>query len=315
MIANLRDRLGENATLSKAAVPVSLALLVLATRWPFRTQYLFNWDAANFAFALQDFDVTSHAPHPPGYPYFVGLAKLFDLFLNDANASMVMESLLMSALGVAALFLLGKIMYSPQVGLIAALLLASSVTFWTYGEVALAYTALAPFSTLAALYTYKTIILGQNRLIPLVLCYAIAGGFRPSLLLFLRLVAGICIGGFLLWFLPTAYLSGGLASYGAAFSAYLSQDVLEKYSPIHNGLGALLVNFRDTAAYLFYSLYFSSLFLAGSMFLWLRRPRETFGRREIFILLWVSPMLLFYLFVHIGDPGYVFSVLPGILLL
>src|SRR6266545_4038152 len=45
----------------------TLAVLVLATRLPFRTQYLYNWDSGNFALALRQFDVTAHQPHPPGY--------------------------------------------------------------------------------------------------------------------------------------------------------------------------------------------------------------------------------------------------------
>src|SRR5581483_9600785 len=75
------------------APPAALALLVILTRWPVRTRYLYNWDAANFALGTQVYDVTRHQPHPPGYPYFVGSgALLAPLFGGDANAALVAVS-------------------------------------------------------------------------------------------------------------------------------------------------------------------------------------------------------------------------------
>jgi len=72
--------------------PALLAVLVLVTRWPFRTTYLFNWDAANFALGIRSFDVTQHQPHPPGYPYYVGLGALLNGITGDANTALVAES-------------------------------------------------------------------------------------------------------------------------------------------------------------------------------------------------------------------------------
>ena len=33
-------------------------------------------DSVNFALGVQDFDVARHQPHPPGYPVYIGLAKV-----------------------------------------------------------------------------------------------------------------------------------------------------------------------------------------------------------------------------------------------
>src|SRR5947209_8531368 len=41
-----------------------IAALAVATRLPFRTRYLMNWDAAQFALGLNQFDVVHHQPHP-----------------------------------------------------------------------------------------------------------------------------------------------------------------------------------------------------------------------------------------------------------
>lgn len=313
-----------------ATAAALLAALVVASRLPFRTQLLFNWDSVNFALALEAFDIRRHAPHPPGYLYFVGLGRAFQSILDDANTALVAESILFSALAVVALYFLGNALFDRRTGLLAALLLTASVTFWALGEVALSYTALAFFSTLAALLSYRTLSGERGLLLPLAIVYSLAGGFRPDLLLFLgpiflaglygqpwrRILAASAIAalGFLAWFVPTVAFSGGLEEYWAAFSGYLDADVVRRYSVVEHGLSALAVNLRDTAAYTFYALYATTIPLGVAFLAW-RRWRSWASWPGGFLLLWLSPMLLFYTFIHIGDPGYAFTFLPGLLLI
>lgn len=44
-----------------------LMAVILATRWCFRSNYLFHMDSINFALGMQHFDPSLHQPHPPGY--------------------------------------------------------------------------------------------------------------------------------------------------------------------------------------------------------------------------------------------------------
>lgn len=313
-------------------VPLLLALLIVVSRWPFRTQYLFNWDAANFALGLQAFNVGLHQPHPPGYPYFVGVGAVFNLFLRDANTALQAESILLQVVAVVTIYRFGVLLFSPRAGLAAGLLLAASVTFWSYGEIALAYPALAAFSALTAYFAYQTAFWERDRLYACAIAYAIGSGFRPDLALFLLpLVAIACwrqprgraavaiaitFGGVLLWLIPTALLSGGLANYWAVLNAYFSADVIERYAPTALGLAGLMVNVRDTSAYLFYALYAEAAVALGGLLLLLwQRPRGKTLLGYLFLLGWAAPMGVFYVFLHIGDPGYVFSLLPPILLM
>ena len=55
---------------------VSLAVLTLVTRWPYRLRLLPTWDAIQFALALGEYDVVRHQPHPPGYILYVALGRL-----------------------------------------------------------------------------------------------------------------------------------------------------------------------------------------------------------------------------------------------
>lgn len=318
-------------------VAIFLASLVVLTRIPFRTSMLYNWDSANFALALRQFDVTRHFPHPPGYYYYVNLGRLIDFLVHDANASFVFESVAFSALAVVALYYLGKAMYDRTTGFIAALFLVFSVTFWSFGTVALAYVALAFFSTAAALFAYGIIFERRNKLLHLSLVYTAGGGFRPDLLLFLaplwlaslrgqwigRVAAAgaLVVAGFLLWFLPTIWLSGGLGEYLATFAAYTSVDVMQRYSVLQNGPSALVTNVKDTASYLFYGLYATAALLALGLIASVfnigntaRRGRWLNGR-HVFLAEWIAPMALFYAWIHVGDPGYAFTMLPALLIL
>ncbi|MBI2896868.1 MAG: hypothetical protein HYY06_25140 [Deltaproteobacteria bacterium] len=48
----------------------------MATRLVARAEHLEGWDGVDFALALEDFDLERYQPHFPGYPVFVGLARL-----------------------------------------------------------------------------------------------------------------------------------------------------------------------------------------------------------------------------------------------
>lgn len=308
-----------------------LGVATLVTRWPLRTQFLYNWDAANFALGVRQYNVALHQPHPPGYPYFVGLGSLLNLMAGDANAALQTVALALEVLAVVALVVLGARMFGLRAGVAAGLLLVTSVTFWTYGEVALAYPALAAFSVLTALFAYETVFLGRDRLVWCAAAYALGTGFRPDLTLFLaplvllaalrqprrRVVAAVAVagGGVLAWLVPVALVSGGADQYLAVFSAYAAVDVVERYSPTSRGVLGLAVNVRDTAQYLFFALYGSVLVVVAGALLWLRpRPERPEWRLLGFLVLWALPMSAFYLLLHVGDPGYVFSLLPPVLL-
>lgn len=314
---------------------VILVVGTLASRWPFRTRYLFDWDTANFALALDAYDVTAHRPHPPGYPLFVAGAYLARLVLGDANAALVAMALLLSTAAVVALYRLGRLMYGEVVGRWAALLLLGSVSFWASGCIGLTYPALALAGTLVVLHAYRILVLRKNAVFPLAASYALGGGLRPDLLLFLAPLVGVClvcmpwrrrvlalaVGGIgcLAWLGPAVALSGGPVAYLMALASYVDADVLDRYSGPRLGLAAVVANAELTLRYTAYALYAIALLLPGAVLGWLallRAGRTAVERRSLLVvLLWIVPMLLFYTTIHIGHVGYVFSFLPALLLL
>lgn len=317
---------------------VSFALLLVvatvASRWPFRTDYLFDWDSANFALALERYDVTQHRPHPPGYPLYVAAARVLLPLAGDANAALVAVSLVFSVLAIVALYALGRTMYGETVGRWAPLLLLASVTFWSLGGVALSYTSLAFFSTLVALLSYRILFLKRDDLLLLAAVYALGGGFRPDLLLLLAPLFGRCLLqhpprrlatalglaglGCAAWLAPTVALSGGPEAYVAALLSYGTGDVLDRYSILRRGMPALATNVGDTLAYTFYALYASALLIPGAAVGWMAGLRGAQRSAELgkllLLLTWVAPIAAFYVIIHVGHVGYVFSFLPALLL-
>src|SRR5688500_6962828 len=122
-------------TRRESLVAWALAVFVALTRWPALSRTLWDWDEALFALALRDYDVTAHHPHPPGFPLFIGLAKLIpaDPF-HALQAISVVASLFVFP---AMFFLARELRLPPFTATAAALLLAFFPNVWFYGGTAL----------------------------------------------------------------------------------------------------------------------------------------------------------------------------------
>src|SRR5687768_1144829 len=77
--------------------------VVTASRVGVAPDTLFEWDSANYALAMSEFDIYEHQPHPPGNPGFVVLLRLLAWTGGDTTPFLVANSLL----GAATLVLLG----------------------------------------------------------------------------------------------------------------------------------------------------------------------------------------------------------------
>ncbi len=67
-------------------ITISLLIVTLALRVPFRSQILFHWDSAEFAIAVMDYDVRLSQPHAPGYFLYVMLGRLVNPAVGDPHA-------------------------------------------------------------------------------------------------------------------------------------------------------------------------------------------------------------------------------------
>jgi hypothetical protein len=119
--------------LTAACLFLGLAALFAATR----SHWLDDWDSVNFAFGLDDFDVTKHWPHPPGYPVYIAAGKLVYRVTADHAGALTLVSAL-SGGAVASMFYVLERRHSDwPVALCATLIMALSPMFWLQSGLAL----------------------------------------------------------------------------------------------------------------------------------------------------------------------------------
>ncbi|CAA9302780.1 MAG: hypothetical protein AVDCRST_MAG77-5805 [uncultured Chloroflexi bacterium] len=324
------------APADRAPVWLALALGALTSlaRVPFRSRYLFAWDSANFALALDQYNVAFHQPQPPGYPMYVAAAGLARRLTGEANAAYVTLSVIASGLAVTFLVLAAHRLYGRRVALLAAVLLATNTLSWGQGVVAYPYSFLACFTALVA---WLCLCIGQGAPRALALLtgavIGLAAGFRSELAPFLaplwlyaclrapgtrrhRLLA-VAPGGVAMalsiaaWYVPMVQLSGGWAAYQAATGGYYAYFI-QTTSGAGKLLLGLLENTRALVGFLYNGVGLALLpmvYFVGRFFAPQRLVRDWRAR---FVAVWLAPPLAFYVTVHIGNPGYVLSLLPAL---
>ena len=213
-------------------------------------------DSVNFALGVRDFDVARHQPHPPGYPVYIGLAKVSTAvvqWIRPPNASSIALGLLSAIAGallIPLLFLLfRRLADDDTVAWWAMAVAVCSPLFW--------FTALRPLSDMVGLafaIASQCLVLsvwcdGRNPaarrmlLAGAVLCGVGAGVRVQTLMLTAPLLLAVLVwpgtglshkdrggaiggalGGALVWIVPLLAASGGLGGYLAALGTQAGED-------------------------------------------------------------------------------------------
>ncbi len=303
---------------------IALLFITCLTRIPFVTKCICTHDSANFALAIENFDIAKHQPHPPGYILYIGLAKFINLFVQNANKSLIILSIVFSVISVILIYLLGKKMFNYRCGLASALFLMSSPLFWAYGELALSYTVDTLGSLLVA-YTGYHILKTKRKYTLLSIVLGLVAGIRQTLLFFLLplwlrvfispkpskerikqifVLAIVCLA----WIIPLIILSGGLIGYRNA-----SQQLYE------GSVFGQVKSFKTVVYAGCSSLWGLGMAILG-LFVSIRRllaGKITCLSKKILIFLALSggPAILFCFIFYIGKPGYILVFLPFLVLL
>jgi hypothetical protein len=324
------------AELRDPVVALLLAIVTVLSRIPFVTERLWEWDSVLYARALeQGFHVgdvlAQMRPHPPGYIFYVGTAALAKLLGLDSDHALVAVSVIASGAATAACYLLCRRFVGRPLSAALAIAFATAPLVWLHGEVAMPYILLAPLSTVLALAFRDARGAGVRRTVLVSFAFGALGGFRQDVLVFLlplwlwmlwpatagvrlRAAAGFLVGC-IAWVAPTALLSDGLV-------AYVTRSVRQLI-----GVSAVSANVERSiplnAVIIGDSLLWGGLvLLVALLVLGLSRALASILGQRLpddgeagFFALWLVPALLFYLFVHIGEWGYVLSLVPGIYVL
>jgi len=318
---------------------VALALfgLALLTRLPFATANLYAPDSVLYARGMELFDPFDQRPQPPGYLWYVLVLRAIDLVTHDPNRAMTIVSALAGAATVGLVYLLAARLYDERTARVSAVFVLTAVTFWAYGGVAYPYTLLAALTTICALLFWRALDPAETpsgRGMRLLLASAVLGvaiGFRSDLAIFLAPLwlfaatratlptagasAAIVAALVGVWVFASAYADGGLARFLEAVRIQ-SQFVDDRYSVLGNGPIAIYRNLYELGRFLGRGLYFLIPLIAVTVISAEARRVELRDRvRTAFIALWVLTPLAFYVFIHVGEYGYIFSMLPGLAIL
>ena len=336
MQGHLKSLISTVKSRNDLVVVLLLLVLVVATRLPLAGKFLYEWDSANFALALERYDILLHQPQPPGYILFVGVGKVFNQIFPDANTTLVFMSIMFSILTVILVYFLGKELFSKKIAIISSILLIFSPIFWFYGEIATIYPSESFLAILIAYTSYQA-FKGRNSFLYISsLVLGLAGGFRQDLIPFMfplwmfclfyrdhhfkRVVTALAVLGvsILLWLLPSIILAGGLENYlhtGGHFSASFATSSVLFGAPLSNHLlmdGLLF-------SWLMIGLGFIGGFLIVIFLIWKRKTlldrKMLKNPRLIFLGLWILPSLLFLIFVPLSKPGYTLTFLPALILI
>jgi hypothetical protein len=307
---------------------------IFALRWPSRARFLYEFDSANYAFAIIDHNIFKHQPHPPGYPIWVWLSLAGTKLGFDANAAQIMLAITFAALGLAALIAFAREQFSASTVaiVVSAYVFAPGValsctTAMTYG-VDLFTSAMGGWLAWRAwrgdrsAACWAMILLGLASGIrpsgavlmsPLILrAVAMANGraLRPWLY---SCGAAIVAGG--AWFVPVTRLHGGAREYVRYITArennpFFDTSVLYG-APASTHLAALrelaVWCAQDFAAIVAIALIAGRLSLAEA-------PRNDRPGRA-FYMLWLAPEIILVVLLHVAKPGYLMIAIPPALLL
>jgi hypothetical protein len=300
-----------------------ITLLAVGSRLPFIEKFQSHMDGPQYSIAIIRYSFDQQTPAPPGYPLYIGLAKLLNVFLNDPYKAILGISVLGTITGSISLYFILKKMYGKKAGISALILFFTGSTFYYFGLTTWAFLLILTVTALLAFVVYQIFLKRKKYGILLGLLAAIEIGIRPQeifqilpllLLGFTFLdnrekIKSILVGLLitLLWLLPVVYLVGG--PYIFLRDIHNSSSFLTQFSPIKNNLEMIIKGF-------FLSFGISSFFFIFYIFKSLiNDDYKKSIKILIFYFVWILPGLFFNLFFRSDQVGYQMVYLTGFIFL
>lgn len=300
-----------------------LGVAALVSRIPLIERYQSFWDGPQYTIGIVSYSFEQHTPAAPGYPYFIGLGKLFNFFIHDPHASLVAVTVLASVTGAITLYIVGMKMLSRFVGLTAAIIFLTGSTFYFFSIAPHSYDLLITTTTLLAYSVYRIFIQKKQEGLFLGLAIGICIGVRPQeimqisplfLLGFLMLAVKEKIKASIIfvlvtlsWFIPVT-LAVGFTGY-FVHSATLANTSVSNGSVLQHAesmIKGFLLSFGIAPGFLIY--YVKKRKQVKKVFLMKNRI-------IVFYAAWIVPGVLYNLLIRSDAVGYQFSYLSAILFL
>ncbi len=319
-------------------IPLFLAILILITRIPFMSKFLYEWDSVNYALGFNAYNITQEQPHSPGYIFYIALGKGVNYIFNDPNMSMICLAIVFTIFTTILIYFMVKELFGRKLSIVTGILFVFNPLIWFYGDIASIYIFEAFFSVSIAYTSYKLFKGDEKFLYISAIALGLAGGFRIDIVEFLiplwifciwyarpsnkKILTGLILFGLslLLWIIPTAISAGGIEQYmtilkstseaasytSLLFGATIKEQLLNSGACIMWLLLGLSI--MGTLAVLSFLTY-PRKGLVSKIIFYLKKPKT------IFFLLWIGPALIFYLMIYVVKPGYLLTCIPPIIII
>jgi 4-amino-4-deoxy-L-arabinose transferase-like glycosyltransferase len=322
---------------------LGLMVLTLALRATAVPSILPTSDAGAYAIGVDHFDPLHNHPQPPGYHSYLMLVRgARTLLAGRTDLALYWLSILFTALGTAAVYLVGLGWYGRLAGFAAALLWATSPAVWRTSMMAQSHAAEVALTTLTLWAGARARARGGGWTVFSALLAGLAMMIRPQAALTVVPVwlvatwgqgAGSRIVGLLVMGLLTASSELGAAAACGSWGAYRHAVSVQWQEAIWpstlmaaaaQGPGALIEAVQGHLAEL------STLIFGGashvSVLGWL--PLFVYGCGQVFrpsnllrdarthlLLVWLVPIALFHFVVHVNNANHVLIYYPFVLLI
>jgi hypothetical protein len=312
---------------SRIQLLLLVLVAVLLTRFSWVPSYQWT-DNVNLAYALESFDPAQHQPQPPGYPLFVAVSRLLHQFSPNVELTFWMISVAVTAASSFLLYLLAERMFSRWVALAAVILFLVNPVHWFTRLQSPLRPWLALFSLLVAYCAWRCWN-GETRFVLIgAVALAIAGGFRPDLLVYLFPIwaasawkttrswrelakGGLAIAGVSsLWIGAVVYAMGGIGATAEIIGSYLQeQSRLDSVS--------FAESIRSWVRPISRLIIWNGIGVVG----WIWAPILAFRRAAVqtapwpFLLTWLIPAVILQLLLHIATPGHTLFATPVLCLI
>ena len=100
---------------------IFLVLIAAILRFFYLSPWLEDWDSIQLALGLHHYSIVAHQPHPPGYPLYIILGRLFYIFTQNDTRALTSLSAVLGSLSVIPFYLLTKKMFDKKTGRTAPL--------------------------------------------------------------------------------------------------------------------------------------------------------------------------------------------------
>ncbi|HEV8661144.1 MAG TPA: hypothetical protein VGS96_21280 [Thermoanaerobaculia bacterium] len=115
----------------------TLTALCAASRFLALARSMWDWDEALFCLGMREYDVTRHHPHPPGFPVYIGMAKIARLVVPGDFRALQIINLVAGILVFPAIFLLAReLRMRFETSIVAAALFTFLPNVWFFGGTA-----------------------------------------------------------------------------------------------------------------------------------------------------------------------------------